>query len=949
MPGQAFGPRYHIIRLLGAGGMGAVYHAWDAELGVAVAVKVIKPSVMADPSVAHDVAQRFKRELLLARQVTHKNVVRIHDLGEIDGIKYITMSYVEGWDLATLSVREGPLEVPRALQIAREVVSGLQAAHEAGVVHRDLKPENIMIETDGEALIMDFGIARSTTPSGSERRENSGVRRARAQLAAGETMAGSIVGTLEYMAPEQARGEPVDQRADIYSFGLILYDVLLGKRRSSADPIAELHKRFEAAPASVRSLDAKIPEPLDAIITKCTQPDPAARYQTTAELVADFAGLDDNGERLPLAQRVTRWQLAAAAAVVVMMIGTAVGITRWLNPVPVEAPPMTSVLIADFDNTTGDPVFEGSLEQALNVAMEGASFITSYPRANAMTVAAQVKPGIARLDENTARLVSQREQVKIVLAGGIAADGSGYRVSLRAIDPIPGTILSEATAKAASKQDVLQAMGSAAAKIRVALGDARSETEKLTADESFTAASLEASRDYSMAQNLASIGKDEEAIALYKSAIQRDAKFGRAYSGWALSANRLGRREESLEQWKKALELLDRMSERERYRTQASYFSNVMRNYEKAVETNTQLITKYPADAMAHNNLAVAHFNLLNFQKSREEGQKAVELTPKSALFRYNYALYAMYVGDFATAEREGKAAVEINPQTYKAYLAMAMAALARGDAKGAQDVYAQAREQGGGRGASLASIGLADVAMYQGRYRDAEPLLTAGIKADEAAKNTSGAAVKHAALAELYLAQKKTAAAVTEAQRAMKLSRSYFILLPAARVLMAAGRETEARALATELENQLQPLNRAYGKLIVGEIALQRGQIADAVDAFLASQQFVDYTARQGNKGYWLSRYDLGVAYVKAEHYAEALSEFDACVKRQGEASAVFLDDVPSYRYVTALPYWLARAQEGVQQKAAALGNYKKFLELRPAGMGDSLSVDAQRRLTSN
>ena len=472
--------------------------------------------------------------------------------------------------------------------------------------------------------------------------------------------------------------------------------------------------------------------------------------------------------------------------------------------------------------------------------------------------------------------------------------GNGYRIALRAIDPVPGTTLSEARAKAASKGDVLQAMGSVAAKIRVALGDAKSETEKITADESFTAASLEASRDYSTAQGLASGGKDEEAVALYKSAIGHDAKFGRAYSGWAMSANRLGRREESLEQWKKALELLDRMSERERYRTQASYFSQVMRNYEKAVETNTVLVQKYPADGMAHNNLAVAHFNLLNFEKSREEGQKAVQLYPKTALFRYNYALYAMYVGDFATAEKEAKAALEINPQTFKAYLALAMAALVSGDAKGAQDVYAQAREKGG-RAASLASIGLADVAMYQGRYGDAEPLLTAGVAADEAVKNTSGAALKYAALAELYLAQHKTAAAVNAAQRAMRVSRSNAVLVPAARVLTAAGKETEARALAAELDAQLQPLQRAYGKLIIGEIALQRGRIPDAVDAFLASQQFVDYSSRGGNKGYWLSRYDLGIAYVHAEHYAEALSEFEACVKRQGEATAVFMDDVPS------------------------------------------------------
>src|SRR5207247_854595 len=195
------GHLYHISRLLGVGGMGAVYQAWYQELAVAVAIKVIRPEVMADPVAAAEVERRFKRELLLARQVTHKNVVRIHDLGEIDGIKYITMTYVEGEDLATKLKREGRLQVPRALKVARQVAAGLAAAHEVGVVHRDLKPANIMIDGD-HALIMDFGIARSTSSGG-------------------ETTTHGVLGTLEYMAPEQGRGETADQRVDIYAFGLI--------------------------------------------------------------------------------------------------------------------------------------------------------------------------------------------------------------------------------------------------------------------------------------------------------------------------------------------------------------------------------------------------------------------------------------------------------------------------------------------------------------------------------------------------------------------------------------------------------------------------------------------------------------------------------------------------------------------------------------------------------
>ena len=265
--GQSFGPRYHIIRMLGVGGMGAVYQAWDAELGVAVAIKVIRPEVMADPVTAEEVGRRFKRELLLARQVTHRNVVRIHDLGDIDGIKYITMSYVEGTDFSTILKQDGKRPVRELLRVARAVISGLVAAHAAGVVHRDLKPANIMIGKDGEALIMDFGIAHSTGDAGTAPKAPAAgvlpehLRRAGAHHAA--TTVGSIVGTLEYMAPEQARGEAIDQRVDIYAFGLILYDALLGRRRaaSSESAVDELQRRMAAPPPPIQALDAEVPAP----------------------------------------------------------------------------------------------------------------------------------------------------------------------------------------------------------------------------------------------------------------------------------------------------------------------------------------------------------------------------------------------------------------------------------------------------------------------------------------------------------------------------------------------------------------------------------------------------------------------------------------------------------------------------------------------------------------
>ena len=331
--GQQVGPRYTIIRLLGTGGMGAVYQAFDHELGVAVAIKVIRPAAQSDATAAKELEQRFKRELVLARQVTHKYVVRIHDLGEIDGIKYLTMPFVEGETLAQVLRRSSTLPLARVIQIGQQIAQGLAAAHEKGVIHRDLKPENIMIESPsplasaaqgrdlpkgegGDALIMDFGIARSV------------------EHGATQTAAGSVIGTLEYMAPEQAQGAKVDQRADQYAFGLIMYDMIVGRQRLSKrdNPMTELLARLQSAPPAPRSVNPDIPEPVDQLVMRCLQPSPDARFPSTADLVKALEHLTPEGHVRSGVHEVivhdaparTKWQLAAAGLLIVA-IGGATG------------------------------------------------------------------------------------------------------------------------------------------------------------------------------------------------------------------------------------------------------------------------------------------------------------------------------------------------------------------------------------------------------------------------------------------------------------------------------------------------------------------------------------------------------------------------------------------------------------------------------------------------
>jgi tetratricopeptide (TPR) repeat protein/tRNA A-37 threonylcarbamoyl transferase component Bud32 len=665
--GDAFGDRYRIDKLLGFGGMGAVYKAWDQELDIPVALKVIRPELAQDPAVAEQLDRRFKRELLLARQVTHKNVVRIHDLGEIDGVKYITMTYIEGEDLLDILKREGKVSVPEALQILRPVVAGLTAAHDAGVVHRDLKPANIMVEpSTGESYIMDFGIARSAAPTGVEVVEE--LAEAKAKKKAGktdETQAGAVVGTLQYMAPEQFMGKSIDQRADIYSIGLIFYDLLVGRRRieKAESAFAEFRGRIESAPPTTRSLDSEVPEAVDGIISRCLEPEPGQRFQTTAELRTALDRLDDEGQPLPVTRLLTRRMVMSVAALVMVLVAG----TWWLASLrgPAVEPDPMSVLVADFENTTGDQSFAGALEQALVIGMEGAGFISAVPPATAHKIAEQIQPG-SPLDENMARLVSRREGVSVILAGDIAQDGDEYALSVRALDPGlepgEGKPLAIARASAGDKDEVLAAIGKIASELRGDLGDTTPKSDRQAAGETFTAASIEAMSAYARGQDLAVQGEFEEALEAYKVAVASDPEFGRAYAGMGVVYGNLRREDEAEDSYQKAFQHLDRMSEREQYRTLGGYYLLVSHNYEKAIENYQSLVDQYPADGGAFSNLGYAYHMVREFDRAVEAGRHSVELDPGNLIKRINYAIYATYAGDFETAMAESNTVFEQNP-----------------------------------------------------------------------------------------------------------------------------------------------------------------------------------------------------------------------------------------------------------------------------------------------
>ena len=660
MVGQAFGTRYHIIKVLGVGGMGAVYQAWDAELGVSVAVKVIRPEITADPIAARDIELRFKRELLLARQVTHKNVVRIHDLGEIDGIKYITMAYVDGADLATLLKQETKLPVPRALHIARGIVSGLVTAHDAGVVHRDLKPANIMVGTDDEPTIMDFGIARSSSRGGQGPAQKANLtpdQLKQAAAMAGATMAGAIIGTVEYMAPEQAKGQEVDQRADIYAFGLILYDMLIGGRRSerAASAIAELQGRIEHAPPAPRTVNPEIPPAIDEIVARCLEPDPGKRFETTVQLRAALDRLDENGKPLPIIRRLTWKGMAAASVLVVLaLVGTFYG-AKWLMTPEKPHDPIT-IVVADFQNSTQDTALQGALEQTMRRALEGASFISAYDRSRVRTSFGVQPP--AQWDEAAARELAVKQGLGVVLAGAIEPRGTGYEISVRVLQAVTGEVISTARQRASGKDDVLEAATRLMANVRKVLGDRTSTSDQLFAMRSVSTSSLEVVQQYAAAMQAQSNGNYEEAFKSFSKAVELDPEFGLAYQGLASSSRNLGRLQDADKYTNETLKHLGGVTERERLTIRGFYYFN-SGDYQQCVKEYSDVAVQFAGDPTAHNNRALCLSKLRNMREAVDGMRDAIRSLPMSARYRGNLALYANYAGDFQTAESEANGAPE--------------------------------------------------------------------------------------------------------------------------------------------------------------------------------------------------------------------------------------------------------------------------------------------------
>ena len=689
---------YEILDQLGKGGMGEVFLAQDTALDRKVAIKFLPEEMQKDATAR----MRLLREAKAAASLDHPFICKIYETGEIESKAYIVMEYIEGKDLRN-KLDEGLLPLRDSLQMALEIAEALEEAHGKGIVHRDLKPANIMLTPQGHAKVMDFGLAKQILPAGEE-----AITKTLTQ--ASLTEQGAMVGTLAYMSPEQAKGETVDARSDIFSLGILLYEMTSGNHPFSKTSPIETLSSILRDPTPAISVTPKVVNPvLSPILRKAMAKDPADRYQKVAELVVDIRKLlrdTVGGSRILL----RGWPLVVGAILIVAMVLT--GIWWFTRPpevgLPMKSPIKVSVLLADFQNKTGDPVFDGVLETTLGLSLDNASFISIYDTKQARRQAIQLKPSSeGRLDLELAQLISRSQGIYAVINATIEPSNGGFLIKVWAVDPSSSQTIGEVEQKISSKQDVFKAADVLSAKLQAELIDIPPDTTETLMKETFTTTSLEAMKAYADAQELDALGKQEEAIKGYLRALDNDPNFGRAYSGLAVIYYNRGQPQEAERYYQEALKRIDQMNEREKHRTRGGYYLFKL-NSKGAIEEYSDLVEQYPGDAAGHSMLAFAYFLDHNMMRAYEEGSHALELNPHHIYTRYNLSWFALAAGELERAHQVAHTLVEQNPSFEEAYLVRALSELAQGQSAQAAKTHHQL-ESVSLLGASLASTGLAE------------------------------------------------------------------------------------------------------------------------------------------------------------------------------------------------------------------------------------------------
>jgi Flp pilus assembly protein TadD len=843
-PGEVFAGRYRMITRIGRGGMGDVWRADDLVIETPVAIKLIH-------SAGASARQQIVNEVRLARQITHPAVCRVFDVGEADDRVFFSMELVEGEDLAMLMKRVGRLPSEKVIEIARQLCGGLAAAHARGVLHRDLKPANVLIDDEGRVRITDFGIAVPQT----------------------DVSQHTLIGTPGYMAPEQLTpGAALSERTDLYALGLILYELVVGQH-----PFNWTAKSGTPSRPSVRVPDVNAS--LERLILQALAPDPKARPSSAEAMLAG----------LPVApapkRRLSRASLAGL--LVALVLGAAA--VGWTFLSRSGGRPLTgqdTILLADFTNTTGEPVFDGALKVALAVALEQSPFLRVFPDERIReTLRLMGRPPDTPLTRPVAREIAQREQIAAVLGGSIAGLGRNFVLTLEALNTDTGDVIAREQVEATSKEEVLTALGAAASGLRGKLGESLASIQKFDVPLArATTPSLEALHSYSLALDNGRVSPRLEAIAPLRRALELDPNFALALAQLAGTYANTGQTSLAPEYARRAFELRDRVSERERFFIAFRYYRDASQDWTQALELSRSWTVTYPREAFAFNSLGTALMRFGRFEQAIAPLREGIRLDPRFEVPYANLAGALLALGRFddarAVLREEEAQQLSSFPSRRMSYLL----AFLEGDTATMNRML----EASIGVGQTNAAHGWqGHTVAFGGEIKGAHEWFRRGMQMAIQSGFTEVAGNLAVEDAEVHAVVGQCTEARSEVAGGLAYSRDNFTLERASRALALCGFESESTQVIQELmrrypdatftQRVVVPVTQAVTSLHKGD-ARRTLQLLEPLGTFDRAQR----------SEFWIE-YLRGQAYLRLRDGAGAAEQFRSILAHRGEyANAV-------------------------------------------------------------
>jgi tetratricopeptide (TPR) repeat protein/TolB-like protein/tRNA A-37 threonylcarbamoyl transferase component Bud32 len=980
--GSTFAGRYQIVEELGRGGMGKVYKAYDKEIEAKIALKLIKPEITADKNTI----ERFRNELRIARDISHKNICRMYDLGREGSRYFITMEYVSGEDLKNMIRMSGQLSVGTAVSIAKQVCEGLAEAHGHGVIHRDLKPSNIMIDRNGNVRIMDFGIARSIK-------------------AKGITGAGVMIGTPEYMSPEQVEGKEVDQRADIYSLGIILYEMLTGRVPFEGDtPFTVGVKHKSEIPKDPKEVNANIPDDLSSLTLRCLEKEKEKRYQSAEELRTELEkvekGIPTTERAIPKPKPLTSKEitiqfkvkkLLAPALIAIVFIAGAITLWQVLSsrkpvPVPSDKP---SLAVVYFENISGDPTLDDwktGLPELIITDLSQSRFLNVLGGDRIFGILKKLNLLEAKKYSSDDLIKVAREgEVQYILSGGLMKAGSKIILTARLQKPDKGEVVETKKMECSGEEEIPAKVDELTRMIKADLNltprQISSDIDKSVGQ--ITTSSPEAFKYYSEARKFHYGDEYLKAIQLYEKAIALDPEFAMAYRGLAMCYRNLGYPEKQKEYIQKALASSDHASDRERLLIQGQVYGRSENTFDKAIASFSQLLELYPGDLIATNSLGVIYSDLEEWEEAAAKFTECLKVQKDilnsgnlagqyQALGRYDQArkvledylqtvsdsarvrIYLtrnfLYQGQYENALNEADRAFLLSPGSIETYYLKGDIYHLQGNFEAAEKEYQRILEKGDKSYHFGARNRLVVLYHAQGRFKKAKEEIGQAISIADELKNTAFKANAAARGAYVDLKSGNLNQALEEIESAIKVFGDLenmgwlrFLMACKGVIYIESGAVDQAERVDRELKALIQksPNKKAvrYYLWLEGWIDLKKGHYSKAIGNFEKAKSFLKFQSGAFDEhAFFLD--GLASAYQKAGDLAKAAEEYERITSLTSGRMAY--GDI----YAKAF-YMLGKIAESQGEKAKARELYRKFLDLwKDADPGIPEVEDARKRL---